>query len=119
MQREYTHLDARPHHEKGEANKQCLRVEQLRQEMRHVSHIERAGEDVKIPCSQEVGTSTNGPKEDVPKGGEIGAPFPHGNDGIGRERGNFQQHIEIEHITRSGDTEETCYLKEEEGVKLR
>jgi hypothetical protein len=117
VQGEERHLDGYSYQQEAKSDEHDPGMVKLRKDLGQVGHVERARDDVQITDAEQVEAGSDGPDDDVAKSRECGPFFAGRDQGVGCERCNFQEYIEIEHVARDDDPKQARDQQEEYTVE--
>ena len=122
MQREHRGLQAEPHHDEGEGGLGDPVMALLLQHGGHVGHVERAGRHVEeADADHEEGGTDRAQNQVVVAGCQRAAVLAHthGDDGVGRDRGNLEKDKDVEGVACHRHTDQAREADEEGGIEQR
>jgi hypothetical protein len=118
VQREQRQLDAHADGDEGERHPHRARVVHRRQALRQVRHVEGAGHHVHQADADEDEGCTDGAHDQVLEGGGKRAAVPaEADQHVGRQRGDFQEHEQVEGIAGDHDAEQAGEAQQITGVE--
>jgi hypothetical protein len=120
MQRHHRGLEPEADDDEGEGDGHGRRVVVMRQALGQVGHVERAGDDIEEADADQVEGGANGAHHQVAEGRGQGAAVArraHGNQGVGRQRGHFEEDEEVEGVAGNGDADQAGEAQQVGGVE--
>ena len=107
MQGKQRHLQGEADREEAERRLHRARVHHGRQAVGQVRHVQRARHPVHQADADEDEGGAGGAHDEVAEGGQQRArPLRDGDQGVRGERGDLQEHEDVEGIARDGDAEQ-------------
>ena len=120
MERKERELEADTHGQEGEGHPARAGSQDTGKTRGEVGHGQRPGQHVQEADPDQYEGGARAPHDEVAeRRGQSPSVPPHGHQRVGGERGDLQEHEEVEDVTRDGDPEESRQAEQEGSVEER